>query len=159
MGPLPESSPADAGGVYAGDRLLAWGGTDAPPSLVAAAWVPSQRTGEPVQTSPRTGDDEPSTDPSTREDGDVEPFCAAAQILDQTDGTTDTATAVAAIDELRRTAPAEIRADVDLISDTMIINNFPDATDPSMRKASLEELNAAGARVGHYVDEHCDLDR
>jgi hypothetical protein len=40
MGAMPASSPAVAGGVYAGDRLLAWGGAPSPPSLVAASWTP-----------------------------------------------------------------------------------------------------------------------
>lgn len=167
MGAMPASTPADAGGVYAGDRLLAWGGTDTPPSLVAATWVPERSAGgagdpdpdttAPVQV-PSTGasaDDEPVAGGSP---GDVEAFCAAVTALDQTDGTTDAAIAVAAFDELRRTAPAEIRDDVNLVSDTMIINNYPDAADPSMQKATLDEMNAAGARVGAYADEHCDLD-
>lgn len=42
MGAMPASSPAVAGGVYAGDRVLAWGGAPSPPSLVAASWTPNE---------------------------------------------------------------------------------------------------------------------
>lgn len=43
MPTLPTNAPANAGGVFAGDRLIAWGGTTdpgQPPALVAASWTP-----------------------------------------------------------------------------------------------------------------------
>ena len=87
--------------------------------------------------------------------GDLEEFCSAVAVLDQTDGTTDPAVVLPAIDSLRQTAPAEIRADVDLFSDTLIANNYPEGTTPSMTAAPFDDLNPASDRLGAYVETNC----
>ncbi len=76
--------------------------------------------------------------------------------LDDTDGTAEASVVLAAIDDLRSASPAEIRADVDLVSDTLIVNNYPDAADPSMEVAPFDELDPASARLASYVEAKCE---
>jgi hypothetical protein len=90
---------------------------------------------------------------------EIEDFCAAIEALDQTDGTTEAAIVLDAVEDVRRTAPAEIRKAVSVTSDTFVINNYPSAADPSMAKASPEELSSSAARLRAFVDEHCELRR
>lgn len=86
-------------------------------------------------------------------------FCDAVAALDETDGTTESTIALAAIEEMRRTAPAEIREDVRRSLDSLVLGNYPDAADASMEAMSPEEREAAAGRMTAYVEEHCpDLD-
>lgn len=89
----------------------------------------------------------------------VEEFCAAVQALDRTDGTTDPDVVLDALEEMRRTAPEEVRDAVVLTSDRLIAAEYPDRADPSAEQGTPEQLRAASARLGGFVDEHCDLDR
>lgn len=91
--------------------------------------------------------------------GDIDEFCAAVAALDQTDGTTDASVVLPAINELRGAAPAEIRDDVNLVSDTLIVNNYPSGVEPSMEAAPFEVLDHARARLGAYVEKHCEPGR
>jgi hypothetical protein len=105
------------------------------------------------------GSDDPGLDvavaPTTVEG--IAEFCAAVAALDQTDGTTEDSVALAAFEAVRRTAPAEIRADVDLVVDTIIVNDFPSGVQPSMEAAPYEEHAPASARLGAYVEANCEL--
>ena len=87
---------------------------------------------------------------------DQDAFCAAVEALDQTDGTTDEAIVLDVIDELRRTAPSEIRDDVDIALVTLIVNNYPGGVEPDMVAASIEDSAAAGAWISAFVEERCD---
>lgn len=87
--------------------------------------------------------------------GDPAAFCSSIAVLDDTDGTTEASVVVAAIDDLRNASPAEIRADVDLVADTLIVNNYPDAADPSMEAAPFDELDPARARLASYAEANC----
>lgn len=97
---------------------------------------------------------DPPVEDGTDPDG-VPAFCAAVEELDRTDGTTDSTVVIAAIDEMRRTAPAEIRDDVNRSLDSLVVSNYPDAADPSMEEMSLEEREAAANRMVAYVEQHC----
>jgi hypothetical protein len=97
------------------------------------------------------------TDDDTIPDGVAE-FCSAVEVLDQADGTTDAAIPVDEFAEVRRTAPAEIRDDAIVVSDNIIIYNYPSHVEPTMRETPVAETDAARARLGAYVDEHCALD-
>lgn len=94
------------------------------------------------------------TTPSTA--GDLAAFCSSIAMLDDTDGTTEASVVVAAIDDLRNASPAEIRADVDLVADALIANNYPDAADPSMEAAPFDELDPASARLASYAEANCE---
>ncbi len=87
--------------------------------------------------------------------GDLAAFCSSIAVLDDTDGTTEASVVVAAIDGLRNASPAEIRADVDLVADTLIVNNYPDAADPSMEAAPFDQLDQASARLTAYAETNC----
>lgn len=88
----------------------------------------------------------------------LEAFCDSIAVLDDTDGTTDASVVLTAIDDLRDTSPAEIRADIDLVSDTLIVNNYPDGADPSMEAAPFDQLDPARARLAAYVASNCESD-
>lgn len=91
--------------------------------------------------------------------GGAPAFCDAVAALDETDGTTESTIVLAAIEEVRRTAPAEIGEDVRRSLDSLVLGNYPDAADASMREMSPEEREASADRMTAYVDEHCpDLD-
>ena len=89
----------------------------------------------------------------------LDAFCASVAALDETDGTTDAAVTLAAIDDLRNTAPDEIRVDIDLVADTLIVNNYPERAEPSMRAAPFDDLDPARARLASYVKQNCDAGR
>lgn len=93
---------------------------------------------------------------TTSTEGDLAAFCSSIAALDDTDGTTEPSVVLAAIDDLRNESPAEIRADVNLVSDTLIINNYPDAADPSMEVAPFDELDPARTRLASYVEANCE---
>lgn len=82
-------------------------------------------------------------------------FCAAFAVLDTHDGTTEASVAVTAIEEARESAPAAIREDVDLLADTLIVNNYPSNAEPSMKAAPLDQLTPASERLREFVDENC----
>ncbi len=82
-------------------------------------------------------------------------FCAAVKALDDTDGTTEDSIVLEAFDEMKRTAPDEVRDDVVLLSDTLIVNDYPAGADDSMTAAPVEVSAAAGDRLGAYVNENC----
>ena len=86
---------------------------------------------------------------------DLAAFCAAVEAVDGTDGTTEDAVVLDALAQFRRTAPPEVRGDVDLVTDNLILNDYPDGVEPSMEEASVEELTEAGSRLATYVEEHC----
>lgn len=100
--------------------------------------------------------EETGGDTTTSTEGDLAAFCSSIAALDDTDGTTEASVVLAAIDDLRNASPAEIRADVNLVSDTLIVNNYPDATDPSMEVAPFDELDPARARLASYVEANCE---
>lgn len=87
--------------------------------------------------------------------GDLAAFCSSIAALDETDGTTEASVVLAAIDGLRSASPAEIRADVDLVADTLIVNNYPDEAERSMEAAPFDELDPARARLASYTEENC----
>jgi|GEM_PF-1373995 len=94
---------------------------------------------------------------STADDPDE--FCLAVTALDQTDGTTDPSVVLPIIEDLREAAPSEIQADVTLVSDTLIVNNYPSGTEPSMEAAPFDELDPARARLAAYVETNCQPGR
>lgn len=89
---------------------------------------------------------------------DLEEFCVSVAALDQTDGTTDPSVVLPRFDSLREAAPTEIRADVNLVSDTLIVNNYPNSADPSMEAAPFDVLDPARARNAEYVETNCQPD-
>lgn len=93
---------------------------------------------------------------NTSTSGDVAAFCSSIAVLDDTDGTTEASVVLAAIDDLRNTSPAELRADVDLVADTLIVNNYPDSAEGSMAAAPFDELDPARARVAAYAAANCE---
>ena len=90
--------------------------------------------------------------------GDLAAFCSSIALLDDTDGTTEASVVVAVLDDLRNASPAEIRAAVDLMADTLIVNNYPEAADPSMEAAPFDELDPASARLAAYAEANCESD-
>lgn len=106
-------------------------------------------TDQEEQDAPAVDDSDPSEE--------VDDFCAALEALAQTDGTTEPEIAVEAFDAVRRTAPAEVRDDVRVVSERVIANNYPEWADASMEPPTPEEEEAARERVRTFVDEHCDL--
>lgn len=111
----------------------------------------------------QTGRDEVSTDTaddaaSPRTESDLESFCDAVAVMDAHDGTTDASVAVSAIDELRESAPSAIREDVELLADTLIVNNYPSHAEPSMKAAPSDQADPAGARLADYVETNCGPD-
>jgi hypothetical protein len=90
---------------------------------------------------------------------EIQNFCGAIEALDKTDGTTEAAIVLDAVEGVRRAAPAEIREAVRITSDTFVINNYPSAADSSMEKASPEDLSSSAGRLRAFVDEHCDIRR
>jgi len=94
---------------------------------------------------------------STDAGGDPTAFCASFEVLDQHDGTTPEAEAVAALEDVRQTAPESLKSDVTVIVDTMIINDYPSSATSSMERASFEEFDESRLRLKSYVEEHCEL--
>ena len=99
----------------------------------------------------------PDASASVSGDAALEAFCVAAEALGQTDGTTDPAVALEAFEDLKSTAPEEIRDDVVLVSDYIIVNDYPAEADASLEAASPEDRIAASERLAAYTDKHCDL--
>lgn len=102
--------------------------------------------------------DPPTEASSSSTDGEVKAFCAALEGLDQTDGTTEASIALGAFAEVKRTAPAEVRDDVTVVSDTIIVNNYPTGVEPGMEAAPFDVLNPASERLAAYADEHCNAE-
>ncbi len=88
---------------------------------------------------------------------DVAAFCAAVEALDGTDGTTQDDIVIAALEDMKRTAPGEVRDDVVLLADTLIVNDYPQAADDSMEAASPDAGRPASERLAAFVDANCDL--
>lgn len=91
--------------------------------------------------------------------GDLDTFCAAIAVLDTHDGTTEASIAVPAIEEARDAAPAAIRGDVELLTTTLIVNNYPSNAEPSMTAAPPDQLTPASGRLADFVEQNCDSDR
>jgi len=77
--------------------------------------------------------------------------------LDGTDGTTQDDIVIAALEDMKRTAPGEVRDDVVLLADTLIVNDYPQAADDSMEAASPDAGRPASERLAAFVDANCDL--
>ena len=115
-------------------------------SLVAVAAASTAAAGCGEDTGAGTATSTPT---------DLAAFCSSIEVLDDTDGTTEASVVLAAIDDLRDSSPAEIREDVDLLSDTLIVNNYPEAAGPSMEAAPVDELDPASARLASYAEANC----
>lgn len=87
----------------------------------------------------------------------VEPFCAAVRALDATDGTTAQEEVLQALADMVRTAPGQVREDVRVLADNLIIDNYPSAVTAAMKRSSVAVGAAAGQRVGAFVEQHCGV--
>ncbi len=123
--------------------------------VVIAAAVVLAVTGCGEQSEDVVGSDSPATLESEAPEKNLDRFCASLAALDQTDGTTETSVVLDAIDEFRESAPAAIRNDVNLLSDTLIVNNYPSSAEPWMQAAPFDQHEPASARLAAYVEANC----